>query len=278
MHFGATLRLLRVERGLGLRELARLIGVSGSYLSRVENGHDPPPAPDRLAALADALGLNRALLTELAGQVGPEITSYIQRVPAAASLLLELARRDLGPAAIARLRALLDQEYPELHPREPTRRATDLLAPERIVLGLRCLDFDDVVSTLVARLPPIAHGSGKEILQSARQREEAASTLLGGGFALPHTVTESPGALHGTASLAILGQPLSLATPDGQPLRFAAFVLLPRSEEERRSATEELSILASFARLAAAVNVTELASLASEAEVHQKLIEIESTF
>lgn len=277
MHFGAALRLFRMERGLGLREVARLIGVSGSYLSRVENGHDPPPAPDRLAALADVLGIDRALLIELAGQVGPEITSYIHRVPAAASLLLELARRDLGPVAVARLRAFVDEEYPEARPRRPARRATDLLAPERIVLGLRCLDFDDVLSTLVARLPALPGLSGKEILKSARRREESASTLLGGGFALPHTAPENVGAFPGTASLALLGQPLSIATPDGQPLRFAAFVLLPHSKKGE-GAKEELSLLAAFARLAAAVNVTELAGLSSETEVHRMLVELESSF
>lgn len=45
MHLGATLRLLRTDAGLSLRDLARRIGVSSAYLSRVENGVDAPPRP-----------------------------------------------------------------------------------------------------------------------------------------------------------------------------------------------------------------------------------------
>ena len=33
MHFGATLRLLRMESGISLRALAQRVGVSGAYLS-----------------------------------------------------------------------------------------------------------------------------------------------------------------------------------------------------------------------------------------------------
>jgi transcriptional regulator with XRE-family HTH domain len=43
MDFGATLRLLRLGSGLSLRDLARRLGVSSTYLSRVENGLDPVP-------------------------------------------------------------------------------------------------------------------------------------------------------------------------------------------------------------------------------------------
>ena len=45
LNLGATLRLLRVEAGLSLRELAARVGVSTAYLSRVENGHDAAPTP-----------------------------------------------------------------------------------------------------------------------------------------------------------------------------------------------------------------------------------------
>ena len=55
MHFGAALRLLRVDAGVTLRALAERVGVSSAYLSRVENGHDAVPTPDRLADIAAAL-------------------------------------------------------------------------------------------------------------------------------------------------------------------------------------------------------------------------------
>jgi nitrogen PTS system EIIA component len=279
MHFGATLRLFRMERGIGLRELARQVGVSGSYLSRVENGHDPPPTPDRLAALADVLGIDRAALTELAGHAGPEVTEYLHRVPAAASFLLELAKRGLGTAAIARLRALLDQEFPEARPRTPAVRCTDLLSPERIVLGLRCTDLDDVFSTLVTRLPTVPELSQKEILDSVRERSAGSAVLLGGGFALPHASLPLGSTLKGLASVAVLAQPLRVPSPDGEPLGWAALVLLPHGAPESHAARDaELTLLASFARLAAAVRGSELAELHSEAELYRLLVGIESTF
>src|SRR5688572_8084282 len=112
MTFGATLRLLRIEAGLSLRELAQRIGVSGAYLSRVENGHDAVPTPDRLVAIADVLGLPRSVLVELARQAGPAVDGWLQRTPEAGALLLEMARRGLTGWQIAQVKAFIDVEFP----------------------------------------------------------------------------------------------------------------------------------------------------------------------
>lgn len=117
MHFGATLRLLRVDAGLTLRALARRIGVSSAYLSRVENGHDPAPTPDRLIAIADALGLPRAVMVELAQQAGPAVAGYLDRVPEASTFFLDIARRDFRGPQIARIKAFIDAEFPKPHER-----------------------------------------------------------------------------------------------------------------------------------------------------------------
>ena len=68
MHFGAALRLLRVDAGISLRGLAEEVGVSSAYLSRVENGHDAPPTADRLVALAEAIGIPASLPRRVFGQ------------------------------------------------------------------------------------------------------------------------------------------------------------------------------------------------------------------
>src|SRR6185503_8511135 len=98
MHFGATLRLLRVDAGISLRGLAERIGVSSAYLSRVENGHDAPPTPDRLVALAKELGVAPASLVGLTDRPSPTVSEYVARVPAASALFFEIARRDLTTA------------------------------------------------------------------------------------------------------------------------------------------------------------------------------------
>ena len=59
---GGTLRRLRLESGISLRDLARRLGVSSAYLSRVEHGLDAVPTPERLEAMAEELGVPAAML------------------------------------------------------------------------------------------------------------------------------------------------------------------------------------------------------------------------
>ena len=93
MHLGATLRLLRLESGLGLRDLARRLSVSGAYLSRVERGVDATPTSARLEAMARELGIPAPLLHGLAHRVSPLVGDYVEQVPEAGALFLEIAHR-----------------------------------------------------------------------------------------------------------------------------------------------------------------------------------------
>ncbi len=43
MEFGTFMRREREDRGIGLREMARRVGVSPTYLSRVERNQFTPP-------------------------------------------------------------------------------------------------------------------------------------------------------------------------------------------------------------------------------------------
>ena len=95
MHFGATLRVMRLESGLGLRELASRVGVSSAYLSRVENGLDPAPTPARLEVLARELRVPPTLLMSLAQRVSPLVMDYVETTPEAGTLFLDIAHREL---------------------------------------------------------------------------------------------------------------------------------------------------------------------------------------
>lgn len=56
---GARLRAARKKKGLGLRELARLVDKSPALLSRLENEEEVPAvSPETLRALARALDLD----------------------------------------------------------------------------------------------------------------------------------------------------------------------------------------------------------------------------
>jgi PTS system nitrogen regulatory IIA component len=259
MHFGTTLRLLRVDAGLSLRELASRIGVSGAYLSRVENGHDPAPTLDRLAAIADALGIPRAALIELAHQTGSAVSGYLQRVPAAGALFLEMARRDLRGPELARIRAFLDAEFPERPAARRDRRLTDLLAPDRVVVQLRCVGLEDLLTVAATRFE-LGGDTGldrREVVHRILVRERDAPSALGGGFIAPHAI------LAGAPEIAVLltlAQPLALPTPDGRPIA-AAVVLLGN-----RSGAPHLEMLARVARLASYDISEELAGARTPAQ------------
>jgi nitrogen PTS system EIIA component len=266
VHFGSTLRLLRVEAGLGLRELAQRIGVSGAYLSRVENGRDAAPTPDRLIAIADALGLPRAVLLELARQAGPAVDGYLQRTPEAGALFLEIARRDLAGPQIARVKAFIDAEFPVKQATAGRRTLVDLLPPERIVVGVACSDLEDLVGVAATRLSDRHDARGMVDRILAREREQP--TVLGGGFVAPHVALD--GGASEEAVLVTLAEPLPLDTPDGRPVRIAVLLV---SGSER---SERLHALARVARLASYDVSDELVAATTPARVRSIIERVES--
>ena len=252
MHFGATLRLLRMESGISLRALAQRVGVSGAYLSRVENGHDPAPTPDRLIAIADAIGVPAAVLLDLAQQTGSAVSGYLQRVPAASSLFLDIAERDLGSAQVARIKAFIDAEFPVRRGRAGpggVSRIRDLLTPSRVVLKLACSQLEDLIDVAVSRLPAAGGLSTREMAARVRAREKEAPSVVGGGLAVPHGLV--PGAPL-AAALVTLARPLPLDTPDRQPVTVALVVVW--GEAGRRN----LDLIARAARLASCDVAEEL--------------------
>jgi transcriptional regulator with XRE-family HTH domain len=79
--FGRHVRALRADRAVGLRQFARDVGISPTYLSKIERGEFPPPAEDKVVAIADALGQDRDELLALAGRVAADLESVILRHP-----------------------------------------------------------------------------------------------------------------------------------------------------------------------------------------------------
>ncbi|WP_379130920.1 helix-turn-helix domain-containing protein [Paenibacillus sp. sgz500958] len=65
--FGIYLRQLREHKGLTINQLAEAAGISGSQISRIENGVRGIPKPSTLRKIADATGTSYELLMEEAG-------------------------------------------------------------------------------------------------------------------------------------------------------------------------------------------------------------------
>ena len=100
--FGAKVRRLREERDIGLRPFARMVGISATYLSKVERGELPPPAEDRVKEIARLLGQDPDELLALAGRVASDLGEIIRERPREMASFLRTVR-GMGPEGIRRL-------------------------------------------------------------------------------------------------------------------------------------------------------------------------------
>jgi len=85
--FGDMLRDLRLETGVGLRELARMIHASPGYLSDVENGRAAPPSEKVIVDMARVLNVDKQRLLAAARKVDPELSQYVAQQPEVADFL-----------------------------------------------------------------------------------------------------------------------------------------------------------------------------------------------
>lgn len=90
--FGAFIRREREGKEIGLREMARKIGVSPTYLSKVERDEFPPPAEDKVRKIAAILGLDVDELLARAGRVASDLTDIIRERPREMADFLRAAR------------------------------------------------------------------------------------------------------------------------------------------------------------------------------------------
>jgi transcriptional regulator with XRE-family HTH domain len=79
--FGEFVRRQREAKEIGLREMAKIIGVSPTYLSKVERDEFPPPAEDKVKKIAEILGRDADELLGLAGRVASDLTDIIRQRP-----------------------------------------------------------------------------------------------------------------------------------------------------------------------------------------------------
>ncbi|MDD2324615.1 MAG: helix-turn-helix transcriptional regulator [Alphaproteobacteria bacterium] len=80
--FSRRLQSRRIEKKLSQRSFAKAVGISSTYLSQIERGVLPPPANDKIMAIAKLLDENADELMLLAGRVPPDIQAIILKNPA----------------------------------------------------------------------------------------------------------------------------------------------------------------------------------------------------
>ena len=261
MAFGATLRLVRQSAGFTLRELAARIGVSSAYLSRVENGLDPVPTEERLERLSHELDVPLSLLLEGAHRVSPLAIRYAEQNPQAASLYLELARRDLDADGLAEVRAFITRRFPmrgRVESGEP-------LAPEGIRLQAHCGALREAIEV------------GCMVLDGAPLDPAALPSVFGDDVALAHTPVG-----HGVAvpwglaagvraqsAVVTLRTPLRVDTPDGVPVSVVVLLL------SGTRSNAHVARIAGAARLAARGLASTLQGVRSESEARRRITALE---
>jgi len=95
--FGSYIRKLREKRKLtdpsfSLRRFAETIGISPTFLSKIETGELDPPAPARIKKMAELLEVNADDLLILADKFDPELKEIIKDQPKAMADFLRTAR------------------------------------------------------------------------------------------------------------------------------------------------------------------------------------------
>jgi len=107
--FGRRVRELREKKRstdpkFSLRQFAEAVGISPTFLSKVETGEFNPPAPDKIKRMADLLDVDSDELLALAGRVDPDLPEIIQEHPKAMANFLRTARElDLSEREIEAL-------------------------------------------------------------------------------------------------------------------------------------------------------------------------------
>jgi ribosome-binding protein aMBF1 (putative translation factor) len=100
--FGAFVRREREAKEIGLREMAKMIGVSPTYLSKVERDEFPPPVEDKVKAIAKIINCDADELLARAGRVSSDLSDIIKRHPRDMAALLRTTK-GLTAEAIAKL-------------------------------------------------------------------------------------------------------------------------------------------------------------------------------
>jgi transcriptional regulator with XRE-family HTH domain len=90
--FGGFVRREREAKEIGLREMAKMIGVSPTYLSKVERDEFPPPAEDKVKAIAQIIKCDVDELLARAGRVASDLSDIIKQHPRELATLLRTTK------------------------------------------------------------------------------------------------------------------------------------------------------------------------------------------
>ncbi len=120
-------------------------------------------------------------------------------------------------------------------------KLADLIAPDRIVLGLKARDKAQALAEIARRAAIAMPADAASILAALTAREELGSTGFGRGFALPHVRMAGLDRLF--CMLVRLVKPIEYDAIDRQPVDVIVLLLIPLDK-----GNEHVAALATVAR------------------------------
>jgi PTS system nitrogen regulatory IIA component len=120
-------------------------------------------------------------------------------------------------------------------------RLSDLLAPDRVLLGVRARDKAALLDELARQAGTRLGVEAPAILAALAARERLGSTGFGRGFALPHARVAGVARMFGL--FARLARPIAFDAIDGAPVDLVFLLLIPPG-----SGNEHVAALAAVAR------------------------------
>jgi transcriptional regulator with XRE-family HTH domain len=101
---GERIKRVRQERQLGLRETATKVGISATYLSRIETCQEAsPPAEKVIRGLADLLQDKFDELMQLAGRVPEDVEDVIKGDPDMPAFLRTAREKNVSGAELMKM-------------------------------------------------------------------------------------------------------------------------------------------------------------------------------
>lgn len=104
MTFGERIRNLRLQKDMAQRDLAELIDIDFTYLSKIENDRVPPPSEEVIRKMAVHLEASEEELLTLAAKVdADELRDAVARDPRIGVLFRKLQSRELTNDQVGRM-------------------------------------------------------------------------------------------------------------------------------------------------------------------------------
>jgi PTS system nitrogen regulatory IIA component len=240
MGFGKVLRTLRTTSGLSLRELARELDVSPTYLSLIETGKSPPPVEEKIIRLEAKLGVPPGSLLSFTNRHPHKVVEMLHQNQSAAHFFKTAIEQDLISDdfdLLSRLLArggrntlvrALHHAWEELGLGDPsiTGNGSALLGKNFIVETFKAKNWTSLLRKVAHHIagiyPQIKAGDVAEALIA---REKSGSTALGESLAIPHATLKD--LEERIVMLARLPDGVDFGASDRQPVTLAFIILGP---------------------------------------------------